>query len=50
MDAAKMIHSYPQTPDEVSKTDALNGMWKTFVSYATERLPCYAVDLERLIP
>ena len=50
VDAAKMIHSYPQTPDEVSKTDALNGMWKTFVSYATERLPCYAVDLEKLIP
>lgn len=32
VDAAKMIHSYPQTPDEVSKTDALNGTWKTFVS------------------
>ena len=28
-----MIHSCPQTPDEISKTDALNGLWNTFVSY-----------------
>ena len=32
-----MIHSCPQTPDEVSKTDALNGLWNTFVSYADNK-------------
>ena len=37
VDAAKMIHSCPQTPDEVSKTDALNGLWNTFVSYADNK-------------
>ena len=37
MDAAKVIHSCPQTPDEVSKTDALNGLWNTFISYADNK-------------
>ena len=37
VDAAKMIHSCSQTPDEVSKTDALNGLWNTFISYADNK-------------
>lgn len=37
VDAAKMIHSCPQTPDEISKTDALNGLWNTFVSYGDNK-------------
>lgn len=32
-----MIQSCPQTPDEVSKTDTLNGLWNTFVSYADNK-------------
>jgi len=37
VDAAKMIHSCPQTPDQVSKTDTLNGLWNTSVSYADDK-------------
>lgn len=37
MDAAKRIHSSPRTPDADSKTDILNGLWNTFVSYADNR-------------
>lgn len=32
-----MIHSFPQTLDEVSKTDTLNGLCNTFVSYADNK-------------
>ena len=37
MDAAKKIHSCPQRPDAVSKTDTLKGLWNTFVSYADNK-------------
>ena len=36
-DAVKVIHSCPQTPDKVTKTDTLNGLWNTFVSYADNK-------------
>ena len=37
VDGAKMIYYCTQTHDEVSKTDALNGLWNTFVSYADNK-------------
>jgi len=36
-EAVKVIHSCPQTPDKVTKTDTLNGLWNTFVSYADNK-------------
>lgn len=47
-----MIHSCPQTPDGVFKTDALNGLWNTFVSYADNKdvtMLCSYVKMKEIL-